>query len=1128
MTKFGLSTILLLALMNSASGIVTTSVSAPTTDIISSNGTGGTFTRLIDEDANSNHARGQIFSLGDGAGTAYEISSVTIRKDNNQTYNNGTITLRLFEGSQTDWDAGTGHSTGTDGNDYLVDTTVTLLHTEAFNLSGTINDNDYVTFQLASPVQVSESSDLGFFLVYDQAVGDDDDFEHLEGGAGGRVSISTTNHGTSGSRSVVYYVQGIPITPAGTITTSATAPTTDIISSSATGSTDTSLFDEGADPNHARGQLFALPDGSGTSYEVSSITVKKSTDQSFVNDTLTLRIFEGNQGQWDAGTGHDTPTDGSDYYVDTTVTPLYAESYILNGTLTDNDYITFELATPITVNEDSDFGFFMTYDQGSGTEDRFQHREHTSGAGRLSIATGNHSTSGTRKVVYYVEGTPTGVPSSVLALASPFQDGMVLQRGKPICIWGQADPSTAVSVTIDGNMGNGTSEADGSWKLTLPALTAGGPHTLTVTSGSATVTLNDVLIGDVWIAFGQSNMVRPLSEMTGKQFYIDEIELNNAPVRCLKVTQFGALTPQEEATVPAGHYVNGAMNWLDASTSETWTSVGTVFAYRMYEATGVPTAIIWAAWGSSSIEGWMPAEMAEELPHFAKHMTYLSEVGNYNSDADYNNVTRANNLGFSTNAEGVASLQASGWTGATSSSDIFMRTRPNTLYNQMIHPFRNFGVSGFVWYQGEANAAAIQNAAQYGFTLPLFVKEYRKRFDQGDLPFLAVQLPSFNQVNWPWFRESQNRISSEPNTHVAVTIDTGLSGNIHPTDKEPIGVRLAGLARKYVYGESIEAEGPTFASMNISGNQATISFTHGAGLTTDNGQSPTEFELAGADMVFHATTSASISGGDVIISSTSEPAPVAVRYAWSPTPVNQVNLVNGDDLPAAPFRTDSWPVTGLGAQAPQSVNDSYELDRDQVLNVPVSGVLENDIDLNGDSLTAALIEDVSFGSLTLFSDGSFNYTPESGYAGPDSFTYQCSDGGLTSPVATVSILVNGASSYYYLWRSGIGWGPGDDESETGDPDLDGVANLLEFALGMNPVVSSTSGLPTLSLGGSDAVYDFNNAQAGITYEVLLSTDLETWIEPPFAVLTSESATPVLIPMSESVDGRLFVRLRVSE
>jgi len=195
----------------------------------------------------------------------------------------------------------------------------------------------------------------------------------------------------------------------GTVTISGSAPTNDILLQNNTGGTQTKLYDEDRDGNHARGQLFNLPDGAGTSYQITSITVRKSSSQTYSNDTLTIRIFEGTQANWEAGTGHGTPADGSDYYVDTAVTPIYVEAFTLNGTINDSNYVTFQFTTPVTVNEDSDFGFLMTYDEstngaGGTSPDYFQHFEGSAGK-RISITTSDHVTSINRHIRYIIQGS---------------------------------------------------------------------------------------------------------------------------------------------------------------------------------------------------------------------------------------------------------------------------------------------------------------------------------------------------------------------------------------------------------------------------------------------------------------------------------------------------------------------------------------------------------------------------------------------------------------------------------------------------------------------------------------------------------------------------------------------------
>ncbi len=913
------------------------------------------------------------------------------------------------------------------------------------------------------------------------------------------------------------------VTASGQISLSNNAPTSNIIATKTLGGTNTTLFPlAGTAPapiagnaNHARGQLFSLGDGSGNAFELTAVTVQKNHGETFSNDSLTLRIFEGTESQWTSGTGH-TASDTS-FYNGTGVTQLYTEVFTLNGVIEEEQFVTLTLATPIAVNENSDFGFFLTYDPSSGTSPvSFTHLEASNG-GRISITTTDHGTS-SRGMNHFVQGNEVTSGVSVLQLASPFQDRMVLQRDKPITVWGTASADADVSVSLNGISATTTADAIGKWEANLPASSAGGPYTLDVTSGTASSSVNDVLVGDVWFCYGQSNMVFTLNQMAAwHTFYEEAIEANDN-IRCLKITQDASLTEDDSA----------GMTWLSNSDAGPWSAVASVFAHQLHESTGVPTAVIWAAWGSSSIEGWLPLELSDELPHFDEMLNLYQSIGEYRDGVPVAN--RATNNGYSSNLEMITDLTANGWPGnSNSDGDVFMRTRPNIIYNKMIHPMRHYGISGFIWYQGEANADDIINVAQYHFTLPRMVTEYRERFDQGDLPFLGVQLPSFNEAEWPWFREAQDTLLTLNNAHVAVTLDTGFQNNIHPTDKEPIGVRLALMAREFSLGESIESLSPRFETMSINGSDVELTFTNDIGLTIQGGGTAGAFEISGADQIFHDATTSSLSRGVLTISSPSVSNPVAVRYAWNPFVANDVNVINGADLPLAPFRTDSWPLPGLAASAPAGNDDFYTTVKNQTLNVPVNGVLENDFDLNFDLLETVSFTQASSGVVTLLADGSFSYVPQVNFTGTDTFTYQSSEiaGSLSSSNTTVTITV--LPSTYDTWSDGISWNAGDDESATGDSDEDGIPNLLEFALGLDPLVTSSAGLPTVtpSTGGA-ILYDFNLAQPTLTYEVLVSTDLETWSDPAFATLTGGSITPVSIPESESADGKLFIRLKVSE
>ena len=256
--------------------------------------------------------------------------------------------------------------------------------------------------------------------------------------------------------SLLFALLGHGLSQAGVII-SGTMPNTSIISeSSSFGSTFSNLFPlTGTTPgtipgnnNHVRGQLFSLSDGSGTGYEISTVTFQKNNPATYINDSLTLHVFQGNSAAWTSGTGH-TATDTS-FYLGTSVTPLYEEVFTLNGLIGNNDYITLELATPLIVAENSDFGFFLTYDPATASSpDAVRYLESSNG-GRISIDHDSHDNS-SRMMNYLIQGTPTSASTIPLTLGSPFQNRMILQRDKPVKIWGTSDTNSTIEITIDGN-----------------------------------------------------------------------------------------------------------------------------------------------------------------------------------------------------------------------------------------------------------------------------------------------------------------------------------------------------------------------------------------------------------------------------------------------------------------------------------------------------------------------------------------------------------------------------------------------------------------------------------------------------------------------------------------------------
>lgn len=761
----------------------------------------------------------------------------------------------------------------------------------------------------------------------------------------------------------------------------------------------TRIFSANNNFGHSRGQSFVTADsGAGSGWEVSELALRAQANQTFgTGDTIKLWLFE-----WD-------PSDDATYMTNwVTGDGIYDDGDPLDGTtmgavlidgaiydmpasVSSGDYLHFPFDTPLSLEGSTAYGvFFQFLDADDGTEGA-AYMQVGIGSGTSTYAEGNQlrtipspssNTYHEQDLTLYL----TGSSDAAFSVGSPFQDGMILQRDKAITVWGWADAGTEMTVEIGGNAVSTTTDSGGNWSVELPALSyvAGTSYDLVISGAGQTLTIGDVLVGDVWITFGQSNMVQDLNALDNGDFYINEITTNALPIRCLWVDQDAALTPQE----------TGDMTWYDYSDSPgDWTSVGTMFAYQNYLKTGVPNAIIWAAWGSSSIEGWMPAGMTNDFTHFAEMMDVYQSIGEYNSGDTV--ADRTTSAGYASNLEYISAL-INGEASWTSDADIFMRTRPNVIYNQMIHPLLKYDISGFVWYQGEANAGTAKNADQYGETLPAFVTEYRNLFNEGDLLFLGVQLPSYSSTYWPWFRESQDQLSTLNNAYVAVTIDTGLSGNIHPQDKDPISERLSLLAQKYELGYDVVAHGPTVSSVTYDDYFAYITFDNAAGLTTDDGFNPDGFEVAAADGIFSDASISSIDGTTVKVSALNVDYPVAVRYAWTGYAKDSINLVNGAGLPAAPFRTD----TQWADAAPAFTADPFSATAAEV------GVEYSASIASAASGSGLVFSNLTTGTwLTIAEDGTLSGTPATGNVGSNSFTVEVTDEIGRKASATMTIEV---------------------------------------------------------------------------------------------------------------------------
>ncbi|MCX6879426.1 MAG: sialate O-acetylesterase [Verrucomicrobia bacterium] len=459
-------------------------------------------------------------------------------------------------------------------------------------------------------------------------------------------------------------------------------------------------------------------------------------------------------------------------------------------------------------------------------------------------------------------------------VSSMFGDHAVMQREMPVPVWGRSEPGAKLTVEFAGQKKTITASKDGKWLVKLDPLKANVvPQEMVIADGAGNkVAFKDILVGEVWICSGQSNMQygwgkesHPMFNWGGEANLAALVaDARTKPIRGFTVLPDVAFAPNDQC--------KGAWS-ADVSGS----AVAFGFSYHLFQQLKVPVGVVVTCWGSSSIEGWTPRELTGQLPHFKAIME-----------------------GFDANTNAQSRVRAAIEKGIQH-GNVFVRQQPNLLYNAMLHPVIPYASRGMVWYQGEANAAKPDEYAQ---SLPVWINRLRAEWERDDFHFLVVMLPGYGDKIWPWFREVQLGILKTPHTSVANTIDLGDEKNIHPADKAPICERLALLARRDVYGEKIEAQGPIYKGSSVKGNRVVVEFDHADGLKTTDGAAPAGFLLAGADKKW-LPAKAVLNGKTVELEAEGLASPALVRYAFDGKPT--VNLVNGADLPAYPFRTDEWP-----------------------------------------------------------------------------------------------------------------------------------------------------------------------------------------------------------------------------
>ena len=623
-----------------------------------------------------------------------------------------------------------------------------------------------------------------------------------------------------------------------------------------------------------------------------------------------------------------------------------------------------------------------------------------------------------------------------ITLPRLIQDGMVLQRDAKLKVWGWASPGEKIKISFNRKSATATTGADGKWLATLPAMKAGGPYTM-VLQGKNTVTLQDILIGDVWLCSGQSNMVHQM-KLHNVTYASDIANANFPQIRHFWIPTTTNLNGPAKDLPPA--------TWKQANPQDVneFSAVAYFFARKLYNQYKIPIGLINASVGGTPIEAWMSEEGLKDFSSAVaainknKDSSYVNNLNRRPAATAATNRQRPEDKGLSgavkwfdpayvpkgwqninvpgywedqgikdlngavwyrreidvpaalagvpakvhlgrivdadvlyingkevgrttyqypqrrymlpagvlksgknilvvrvTNNNGKGGfvpdkpyyIEANGQTldlkgtwqykvgevyepaaGGFGGVGINAQNQPTALYNAMVAPAVNYAIKGILWYQGESNAG---NPAEYKKLMPALINDWRSKWQQGNIPFLFVQLPNFMEVNylpaesnWAMMREAALRTLAVPNTAMAVTIELGEWNDIHPDNKKDVGERLALAAQKLVYGEKkLVSSGPLYQSAKVEADKIIISFTNtGSGLVAKDGEELSWFAIAGEDKKF-VWAKAKIEGDKVIVWSEAVPQPKYVRYAWADNPYG-ANLYNKEGLPASPFRTD--------------------------------------------------------------------------------------------------------------------------------------------------------------------------------------------------------------------------------
>lgn len=494
--------------------------------------------------------------------------------------------------------------------------------------------------------------------------------------------------------------------------------------------------------------------------------------------------------------------------------------------------------------------------------------------------------------------------SADVVLPDVLASSMVLQQKQAIPVWGKAEPGEAVMVEFAGQKRNAVADASGKWRVELAKMSASfSPQTMTIT-GKNKIVLTNILVGEVWLVSGQSNMQWRLPESTGGAEATAAASHPN--LRLFNVSRDVAFKKKQ-----------GKLGEWAACTPETvkeFSAAGYYFAVDLQKTLNVPVGLISSSYGGSQAEAWTPVAYLNASPDLkptvdrtkiweAERETvrtnYAAAIAKWREDSD------------NARAAGARPSPSPGVPDALRDYRI-----ASSIYDGMIEPLMPFAIKGAIWYQGESNEA---RAEQYGLLMPTMIRAWRERWGQGNFPFGIIQLPNYRAVKpepeesaWSFIREAQRQTAlTTVNTGLIVIIDIGEAGDIHPKNKVDVGKRMFAWALKDVYGQKA-ATPPLLKKTEVAGGKVVLTFENvGSGLKIGKGDRLEEFAVAAADKKWVWADAKIIGKNKIEVSSTSISSPVAVRYAFNSNPKNP-NLTNDSGLPATPFRTDNWPDPTAG------------------------------------------------------------------------------------------------------------------------------------------------------------------------------------------------------------------------